>query len=135
MEHVTRQDTKRYTNSPNCTAFEYATKNAEINMGIVEITGRYPNEGHAINHKCTEIGYILKGSGKFVTEDKIVHFSEGDVILIPQEEKYHWEGTVTIVIASTPAWYPDQHEHINASKKFGSSQKKEAHDALSSQAD
>lgn len=118
MEHVIRQDAKRYTNSPNCTAFEYATKNAEINIGIVEINGRYPNEGYAINHECTEIGYILKGSGKLVIEDQIAYFSEGDVILIPREEKYYWVGIVTIVIAGTPAWHPDQHEHISASEKF-----------------
>src|SRR5690348_1802829 len=118
MEHVTRQNAKRYINSPNCTAFEYTTKNAEINIGVVEIDGRYPSKGYAVNHKCTEIGYILKGSGKLFTEDQIADFSEGDVILIPREEKYYWEGIVTIVIAGTPAWQPNQHEHISASEKF-----------------
>jgi mannose-6-phosphate isomerase-like protein (cupin superfamily) len=112
MEYVKNKDAVKHANSPNCTAYEYPMKNSEINIGVVEIKHRYPDEGYAMNHKCTEMGYVLKGSGRLVTETHEVMLSSGDVILIPHGEKYYWEGDLTIVVSATPAWYPAQHAVI-----------------------
>lgn len=109
MEHVKSQDAVKHENSPNCIAYEYPIQNLEINIGVVEIKQRYPDEGYAMNHKCTEMGYILKGFGRLVTDTQNVELSAGDVILIPNGEKDYWEGDLTIVVSATPAWYPDQH--------------------------
>jgi len=110
MEHVKNQAAIKHANSSNCIAYEYPMRNSEMNMGVVEITHRYPDQGFAMNHKCSEIGYILKGSGKLVTQTAEVSLSCGDVIYIPPGEKYYWEGNITVVVSSTPAWYPEQHE-------------------------
>ena len=37
-----------------------------MNIGVAEIMRRYPDEGYAINHKCSEMGYVIKGSGKLL---------------------------------------------------------------------
>lgn len=116
MEYVKGEDAVKHENSPNCIAYEYSMKNPEINIGVVEIKQRYPDEGYAMNHKCTEIGYILKGSGKLVTETQSATLSSGDVILIPNGEKYYWEGDLTIVVSATPSWYPEQHATFRALK-------------------
>jgi mannose-6-phosphate isomerase-like protein (cupin superfamily) len=118
MEHVTRQNAKKCANSAHCTAYEYETKNPGINMCVAEINGRYPEEGYAINHQCAEMGYILKGMGKLVTEHQVAELVEGDVILIPPGEKYYWEGILTLVISASPAWHPGQHEHTISSGTF-----------------
>lgn len=118
MEYVKKDDAQKHQNSPNCTVYEYVTKSSEINIGLAVINGRYPDEGYAINHKCTEMGYVLKGFGKLVTETQTAPLSEGDVILILQGEKYYWEGNLTVIVPAAPAWYPDQHEHLAETRKF-----------------
>jgi mannose-6-phosphate isomerase-like protein (cupin superfamily) len=110
MEHVKLEDAAVHANSPNCTVYEYPMKNSELNIGVAEIKGRYPDQGYAINHKCSEMGYILKGLGKLVTETAEAILSPGDVVYIPHGEKFYWEGNITVVIPTTPAWYPEQYE-------------------------
>jgi len=110
MEYVKHEAAVRHANSSHCIAYEYPMQNSEINIGVVDISHRYPDQGYAINHKCSEIGYILKGSGKLITESAEVNLSHGDVVYISRGERYYWEGNVTVIISSTPAWYPEQHE-------------------------
>ena len=111
MEHVPYEAAIIHENSPNCKVYEYVMKNSEMNIGVAEITHRYPDEGFAMNHKCSEMGYILKGSGKLVTEKSEAILGSGDVVYIPHGEKYYWEGNMTVVLPATPAWYPEQHEN------------------------
>lgn len=112
MEHVKRQEAEGIQKTLGCVVHEYITKHAAINMAVVDIQGRYPDAGCVINHACTEMGYVVKGTGWLVTESHTAPLAEGDVILIPQGEKYHWEGRLTVVLAVAPAWYPAQHEHL-----------------------
>ena len=110
MEYVKYEAAEKHANSPNCIVYEYPMKNSEMNIGVAEIAGRYPDEGYAINHKCDEMGYVLKGSGRLITEKGEATLGSGDVIYIPHGEKYYWEGNMTVVLPCTPAWYPEQHE-------------------------
>jgi mannose-6-phosphate isomerase-like protein (cupin superfamily) len=110
MEYVKLESAVIHANSSNCKVYEYPMQNSQMNIGVAEITHRYPNEGYAVNHKCSEMGYIIKGSGKLVTETAEIDLSCGDVVYIPHSEKYYWEGNITVVLPATPAWYPEQHE-------------------------
>jgi len=110
MEYVSYESVVKHANSPNCIVYEYPMQNSEMNIGVAEITNRYPDEGYAVNHKCSEMGYILKGSGKLVTETNEVNLSAGDVVYIPHGERYYWEGSITVVLPATPSWYPEQHQ-------------------------
>ena len=64
MEYVNGKSAVKHTSSPSCIVYEYPMQNSEMNIALAEITHRYPNEGYAVNDKCSEMGYILKGSGK-----------------------------------------------------------------------
>lgn len=110
MEYISYESSVKHANSPNCIVYEYPMQNSEINIGIAEITDRYPDKGYAVNHECSEIGYILKGAGKLVTETEEATLSSGDVVYIPRGEKYYWEGNITVSLSATPAWYPEQHK-------------------------
>lgn len=109
MEHVRSEEAEKHA-SPNCIVYEYAMKNSEMNIGVAEIKGRYPDQGYAMNRECSEMGYVLKGSGKLVTETRNVPVSVGDVVYIPPGEKYYWEGNLTVILPCSPAWHPEQHE-------------------------
>jgi mannose-6-phosphate isomerase-like protein (cupin superfamily) len=121
MEHVSHESVVKHANSPNCIVFEYPMKNSEMNIAVAEITRRYPDEGYAVNHKCCEMGYILKGSGKLVTETREVNLSMGDALYISPGEKYYWEGNMTVVMPCAPAWFPQQHEIILSTEKVTAS--------------
>jgi mannose-6-phosphate isomerase-like protein (cupin superfamily) len=110
MEHVKSEDAVRHVNSPKCIVHAYMMQNSEMNIAVAEIAGRYPDAGYAVNHKCNEMGYVLKGSGKLVTKTAEVILTAGDVVYIPHGEKYYWEGDLTVVLSVSPAWYPQQHE-------------------------
>ena len=113
MEHITFENTEIHANSPNCIVREYPSRSKDINIAVGEITGRYPDSGYVVNEKCTEMGYVVKGSGKLVAESGEAILKEGDVVIIPAGEKYYWEGTLTIILPVSPSWYPEQHKHVS----------------------
>jgi len=113
MQCIKKQDAIIHVHSPSCSVVEYPTNGSEMSIAIATVTGRYPDAGYAINHKCTEMGYILKGSGKLVTAMQEQMLAEGDVVYIPIGEKYYWEGTLTILLPTAPAWSLEQHEVKN----------------------
>jgi mannose-6-phosphate isomerase-like protein (cupin superfamily) len=113
MEYVSLNDVVRKENSPSCIVYEYVTKSSEVSIAISEMNGRYPDEGYAVNEKCIEMGYVLEGSGKLITETQSVDLSAGDVVLIPRGEKYYWEGSLKVLLPTAPAWYPEQHKINN----------------------
>jgi mannose-6-phosphate isomerase-like protein (cupin superfamily) len=81
-----------------------------MSIAVVTLNGRYPDDGYAMNHTCNEMGYVLKGSGKLVTTKQEVILSEGDAVYIPAYEKYYWEGEMTLLLPTAPAWSLEQHE-------------------------
>ena len=56
--------------------------------------------------------YVISGSGKIITERKIITFKQGDAILIDKGEKYRWDAECTVVMACSPAWTPEQHKIV-----------------------
>lgn len=82
----------------------------DINGAIIKLNGRYPDRGTVVNMVCKEIGYVIKGKGKVVVENKEIEISEGDLILIEAKEKYYWEGSLEMFVPCVPAWYPEQHK-------------------------
>jgi len=112
MKLIRKAERKEFKNSSDCIAYEYVIEDKAINSAVVILTGRYPTEGMVVNQKCKELCYIIKGSGKLVTEQKEIKFSKGDMIFLEPGEKYYWEAKATILSSCTPAWYPEQHAHI-----------------------
>jgi len=117
VKHVKLSDAKKHRNSPQCTVYEYPMDTSEISIGVAEITGRYPDEGYALNHACSEMGFILEGKGTLVTEKRQIDLFPGDVVYIPPGEKFYWEGNFKVVLPTSPAWSPQQHELVPISEK------------------
>jgi mannose-6-phosphate isomerase-like protein (cupin superfamily) len=64
------------------------------------------------NEKCTEIGYVIEGSGKLVIEGEEILFQEGDQLLLKPGQRYYWEAKATMFMPCAPAWYPEQHKEV-----------------------
>ncbi len=112
MKIVKKTGTKKFTNSPVCTAWEYPLGDKDINGAVIELNGRYPEKEFAINEKCKEMAYVVSGAGRLITVEGEVEFSADDLLLIDAGEKYYWEGRAKIFVPCTPAWYPEQHKIV-----------------------
>ena len=112
MKIIHKDQAKIHRNSNACTAIEYPLGDKDINGAVIELNGRYPGKDRAVNLKCKEMAYVIKGSGKLVVEEKEIKLNEGDLVLIEAGEKYFWEGNMKIFMPCTPAWYPEQHKEV-----------------------
>lgn len=95
-----------------CVAIEYPMEDKDINGSVINLHGRYPDQGRAVNQECKEIAYILEGSGRLIIEGETVDLKEGDMVLIEPKEKYFWKGEMKMFVPCAPAWYPEQHEIV-----------------------
>lgn len=112
MQVVYKAETQKFQNSATCCALDYPMEENEINGAVIELSGRYPDTGSVTNLQCKELAYVIRGVCKLVVEGNEVLLSEGDMALILPNEKYFWEGTVTLFITTTPAWTLQQHRQI-----------------------
>jgi mannose-6-phosphate isomerase class I len=113
MQPIKREDAEIFKNSPACTATEYAfTDEDAINVAGIELSGRYPEKGYALNTISKELVYVTKGNGKLITASQNVTLKTGDVALIEPNEKYYFDGMLKLVISSSPAWRPEQYQNI-----------------------
>lgn len=113
MEFINKNQARELKHSDICSAYEYSMEDKDIDGALIELNGRYPEEGRTVNLKCKMLVYIIEGSGNITVEGKEIELSNGDLILIEPEEKYFWEGDLKLFISSTPAWYPEQNKKVN----------------------
>ena len=103
----------KYENSPKCIAYEYPMADKDINVAVIEIKGRYPDEGQVTNEIVKELIFVIKGKGIITVDDKEYELEEGDSVLIRPKQKYFLNGTLELIISCSPAWYPEQHKHLS----------------------
>lgn len=84
----------------------------DANVARVELRGRYPEKGQAVNTECDEIVYVNRGNGTLFSVGGEVDFKEGDSLCIEKGEAYAWEGKCELIIYCNPAFTPEQHEEI-----------------------
>ena len=113
MKVIKFEDAEKGKNSEKCKTLEYSFGDKDIDLGIAEIIGRYPEEGYGVNLISKELIYVLKGKGTLNFEDRKIEFKEGDSILIQPNEKYYYDTEYCkISMACTPAWSPEQHKMV-----------------------
>ena len=113
MQFIKHENAATFKNSPGCRATEYDFKHEnDLNIAGINLDGRYPEKGYARNTVSKEVMYVTHGHGTLSTSDGNVTLNQGDVALIQPDEKYYLEGTLELVIASSPTWRPEQHENV-----------------------
>ncbi len=114
MKIVRKDQAVSHKNAQTCTAYEYELGHPDINIASIEVSGRYPEKGYATNKQCVEMVYIISGEiSIYIEVGGKYDLAQGDTVMIEKGEKYYWDGTCSICVACTPAWYPQQHENIS----------------------
>lgn len=113
MEHIKAKNGKIRKNSEICTAIEYEFEGEKaMNSAVIELDGRYPENDFALNTVCEEIIYVIEGSGRLVTPEAEITLAKGDMLRIKPNEKYYFEGSLKLLISSSPVWHPGQYRNV-----------------------
>lgn len=112
MTIARKEQTKEIKIGETMIAYEYPLLDDALHGAVVKLNGRYPLQGRVVNEKCTEIGYVIEGSGKLILEGEEIDFKEGDQLLIKPGQRYYWEAQATMFMPCAPAWYPEQHKEV-----------------------
>ena len=109
MQIVKYKQIRKVTPTLTTTIWEYDTTDPSISGAVAQINGRYPESGFAVNG-FKELVFVISGNGFIVTPKERKEIDLGDEILIDQNEKYSWEGNMTLFMATTPKFDPKQHK-------------------------
>jgi mannose-6-phosphate isomerase class I len=112
MEVRKKHQATRHENTSDCVVYEYKFGTNEIDMAVIELSGRYPQEGWALNTVCTSLVYIVKGEGKLTGPEMQNELTAGDQALIPKDNKYALEGEMELLFAAHPVWTPEQVKNV-----------------------
>lgn len=112
MQTLNKNQSYTHHNAPTCLVREYPFGDKDIDGAVAYLTGRYPLQNYVTNTQCKEVAYVIEGSGKIVVEGTSKSLNPGDMVLILPNEKYYWEGHMTLFLSCTPAWYPEQHKEV-----------------------
>ena len=114
MELIKEEDSFKCSNSENCKNTEYSFNDKDLDLGLAEITGRYPKKGYCLNEISKELIYILEGSGILYFKNSKIKFKKGDSILINNNEKYYWEcDYCKIAMFCAPAFKKEQYKIVD----------------------
>ena len=86
--------------------FEYNTEKDFENASVVfaEVTARH---GKIKNVKCDRVYIVIDGKGEFIINDEVIPVEKNDVIIIPKNTPYDYQGKMKIFLVDTPAFDRD----------------------------
>ena len=100
-----------FKNSATCHGVSYSSPDIPVDLAEIVIDGRYPEGGWARNRLCHEIVKVLRGSGALVMRDGVTtKLEKDDVVHVPPGEQFAWSGDMTIIMACSPPFNPEQYE-------------------------
>ena len=100
-----------FKNSETCKGVAFSTDDARLDMAEIEINGRYPETGWALNHEVHEMVRVVRGIGTLALRNRMeLELREGDVVHVPAGQQFAWEGDITILMACSPPFTPEQYE-------------------------
>ena len=110
MKVVKKNEIVRFEHGPTCAANEYPINDKDINVAVIELSGRYPEKGFAMNEISKELAYVMEGFGKIVVDGDEINVSESDLVIVNPGEKFYWEGKMKLFMPCVPAWSPQQYK-------------------------
>lgn len=103
-------ESNQFKNSAACKGVSYTAEPAPVDMAVIDITGRYPDRGWAVNRVVHEIVYVQRGVGSLAIKgSEVMNLQEGLVVSVAPGERFAWDGDMIIVMACSPPFDPEQY--------------------------
>jgi mannose-6-phosphate isomerase-like protein (cupin superfamily) len=85
-----------------------------MDIARMVVKGRHPKDKSKfiIDKVCNFVIYVIKGSGKIYAGDEEFNVKKGDVVYVPNKNKYAADGDMEYVTVDVPAFYLEQYEEI-----------------------
>lgn len=100
-----------FKNSDTCEGISFASKGVPHDIACIRITGRYPEQGWAKNERSHEMVYVVEGEGILLQENgSRQELQRGSGVVVEAGTWFAWEGDMTIVMACSPAFSPEQYK-------------------------
>ncbi len=113
MKYVCKKSEARAVSEPSSVFYEYHLPAKTVSIGVSEINGRYPETGFEIDEQVEGCWYVEQGTGAVWIQEVLYPLELGDVVSVPQGEKFYIEGNnLRLIVASSPLWSPEQHKHV-----------------------
>ena len=112
MKFIPAKEASSFENSPQCRGKLYEIDDAELDLALIDINGRYPDAGEVVNTRCKELAYVKSGTGVVVINGQTFTLQKDDVVFIEPNEQYYWQGTLTVIITYRPRFDPAQHKLV-----------------------
>ena len=83
----------------------YLSDGTDLGFSVVvsHLDGSHPLMKNTLSNR---LYYFLKGKGKFFVEDKTFEVEAGDMLVVPKNTFYKFEGKFDAVLISCPAFDP-----------------------------
>lgn len=74
------------------------------------------NHGKVKSKSSDRVYYVISGSGKFIVKDQDFQVEATDVIIVPQNTPYDYEGKMKLFLVHAPAFDPESEVIIEKKK-------------------
>lgn len=76
---------------------------ANASAAFFEVTGKH---GKIKTTKSDRIYYIIEGKGEFIINEKVIAVEKSDVVIIPKNKPYDYNGKMKLFLVHCPAYDP-----------------------------
>ncbi len=102
---------EQFKNGETCEGVVFANENIPHDIATIKITGRYPENDWAMNEIAHELVMVSEGSGSLEFKDgDSLELHTGDAVSVEPGKWFAWNGEMTLIIACSPAFSPDQYK-------------------------
>jgi len=91
---------------------KYLVNELTDKSGFVFIETEKGHETTIVNHKLDCFYFVLEGNGYFEIDDIKETFKKHDLIVIPAESKFTYNGKAKFLRITNPPYYPEQEETV-----------------------
>ena len=100
-----------FVNSATCKGVSFRAENLPFDIAQIQINGRYPENGWAMNEASTEIVIVTRGEGQLLLkESESIALKEGESVTVAPGTWFAWMGDMELVMSCTPAFDSAQYK-------------------------
>jgi mannose-6-phosphate isomerase-like protein (cupin superfamily) len=102
---------EKFSNGATCEGVVFADESLPLDMASIDINGRYPEKGWAINHSVHEIVKVVSGVGSLAIKGaEPIQLITGNVVSVAPQTHFAWSGEMNLLMVCSPPFNPEQYK-------------------------